>query len=77
MISSPPARRKLAGHLAKASVARALVPRYRLAPERPFPSAVEDAAADYRWLLEEGYRPERVIIAGDSSAGGLTVATMS
>jgi monoterpene epsilon-lactone hydrolase len=76
VISSPHSRRKLAGHLANASGARALVPRYRLAPERPFPSAVEDTAADYRWLLEEGYRPERVIIAGDSSAGGLTVATM-
>jgi monoterpene epsilon-lactone hydrolase len=76
VISSPHARRKLAGHLASASGARALVPRYHLAPERPFPSAVEDAAADYRWLLEEGYRPERIIIAGDSSAGGLTVATI-
>jgi monoterpene epsilon-lactone hydrolase len=76
VISSPHARRKLAGHLASASGARALLPRYHLAPERPFPSAVEDAAADYRWLLEEGQRPERVIIAGDSSAGGLTLATM-
>ena len=51
------------------------MPRYRLAPERPFP-AVEDAAADYRWLLREGSRPERVVVAGDSSAGGLAVATM-
>ncbi len=77
VISSPHSRRKLAGHLANASGARALVPRYHLAPERPFPSAVEDAAADYRWLLlREGYRPERIIIAGDSSAGGLSVATM-
>ncbi|MBA3636289.1 MAG: alpha/beta hydrolase [Actinomycetota bacterium] len=54
----------------------ALVPRYHLAPERPFPSAVEDAAADYRWLLGEGHHPERVVIAGNSSAGGLTVAAM-
>ena len=76
VISSPNSRRKLAGHLANASAARVLVPRYHLAPERPFPSAVEDAAADYRWLLRQGHRPEQVIIAGDSSAGGLTVATM-
>ena len=69
VISSPHSRRKFAGHLANASGARALVPRYSLAPERHFPSAVEDAAADYRWLLEEGYRAERVIIGGDSSAG--------
>src|ERR671910_2362027 len=74
VISSPHSRRKLAGHLASASGARALVPRYHLAPERPFPSAVEDATADYRWLLGEGGRPERTVVAGDSSAGGLTVA---
>jgi monoterpene epsilon-lactone hydrolase len=76
VISSPHSRRKLAGHLANASGARALIPRYHLAPERPFPSAVEDAAADYRWLLEEGSHHERVVIGGDSSAGGLAVATM-
>jgi monoterpene epsilon-lactone hydrolase len=76
VISSPHSRRKLAGHLANASGARVLIPRYHLAPERPFPSAVEDAATDYRWLLEEGSHPERVVIAGDSSAGGLTIATM-
>jgi acetyl esterase/lipase len=76
VISSPHSRRKLAGHLANASGARALVPRYSIAPERHFPSAVADATADYRRLLKEGHRPERVIIAGDSSAGGLTVATM-
>jgi acetyl esterase/lipase len=76
VISSPHSRRKLAGRLAKASRARALVPRYHLAPERPFPSAVEDAAADYRWLLEEGSHHGRVVITGDSSAGGLAVATM-
>jgi monoterpene epsilon-lactone hydrolase len=76
VISSPHSRRKLAGHLANAAGARALVPRYHLAPERPFPSAVDDAAAVYRWLLGEGHHPERVVIAGDSSAGGLTVAAM-
>jgi epsilon-lactone hydrolase len=76
VISSPHSRRKLAGHLANAAGARALVPKYHLAPERPFPSAVDDAAADYRWLLGEGHRPERIVISGDSSAGGLTVAAM-
>ena len=76
VISSPHSRRKLAGHLANASSAHTLVPRYHLAPERPFPTAVEDAAADYRWLLGSGGRPERTVLAGDSSAGGLAVATM-
>src|SRR5688572_28446632 len=72
VISSPHSRRKLAGHLAKASGSRALIPRYHSAHERPFPAAVDDAAADYRWLLGEVHRPESVVIAGDSSAGGLT-----
>src|ERR687895_1335700 len=76
VISSPHSRRKLAGHLANASSARTLVPRYHLAPERPFPTAVEDAAADYRWLLGSGGRPERTVLAGDSSASGLAVAAM-
>src|SRR5215213_9270159 len=76
VISSPHSRSKLAGHLANAAGARALVPKYHLAPERPFPSAVDDAAADYRWLLGEGHRPERIVISRDSSAGGLTVAAM-
>src|SRR5919107_1927683 len=67
---------KLNEILRNAPGARSLVPRYHLAPERPFPSAVEDATADYRWLLGEGGRPERTAVAGDSSAGGLTVAAM-
>ena len=49
---------------------------YRLAPEHPFPAAVDDAAAAYRDLLSLGIRPERMAIAGDSAGGGLTVATL-
>ena len=49
---------------------------YRLAPEHPFPAAVEDATAAYRDLLALGARPERMAIAGDSAGGGLTVATL-
>ena len=76
VISSPHSRRKLAGHLANSSGARFLVPKYRLAPEQPFPAAVEDAAAAFRWLLDRGFRPERVLVGGDSSGGGLTAATL-
>ena len=76
VISSPHSRRKLAGHLANASGARFLVPKYRLAPEQPFPAAVEDAAAAFRWLLDRDFRPERVLVGGDSSGGGLTAATL-
>jgi epsilon-lactone hydrolase len=61
--------------LCKASGARALNVGYRLAPENPFPAAVEDSTRAYRWLLGQGIEPSRVIIAGDSAGGGLAVAT--
>lgn len=49
---------------------------YRLAPENPFPAAVDDAVAGYRWLLGQGYKPSKIAVAGDSAGGGLTVATL-
>jgi acetyl esterase/lipase len=76
VISSPHSRRKTAGHIAHASGARVLVPEYRLAPEHPFPAALDDAAAAFAWLGDNGYPAERAIIAGGSSAGGLAIATL-
>jgi epsilon-lactone hydrolase len=49
---------------------------YRLAPEHPFPAQLEDALAAYRWLLETGLAPERLVIAGDSAGGNLTLALL-
>ncbi len=66
----------LVARLCQAAGARSLAVNYRLAPEHPFPAAVEDAVAGYRWLLEQGTGPERTTIAGDSAGGGLTVATL-
>ncbi len=68
--------RGLAGRIARAARARVVLPEYRLAPEHPFPAAVEDATACWRWLLSEGHAPERMAIAGDSAGGGLTLATL-
>ena len=48
---------------------------YRLAPENPFPAAVDDAHAAVRWLFAQGVEPRRLVIAGDSAGGGLTMAT--
>jgi monoterpene epsilon-lactone hydrolase len=62
--------------LAKAARARVLALDYRLAPEHPFPAAVEDSTAAYRWLLEQGYKPSKIALAGDSAGGGLTIATL-
>jgi acetyl esterase/lipase len=56
--------------------ARALACFYRLAPEHPFPACVEDSVAAYDWLLEQGYHPEHIAIAGDSAGGGLTLSTL-
>jgi acetyl esterase/lipase len=53
-----------------------LLPEYRLAPEHPFPAALEDALLAYGWLLEQGHAPENILIAGDSAGGGLSLATV-
>jgi acetyl esterase/lipase len=68
--------RELISRISREAGARALAVDYRLAPEHPFPAAVDDAAAAYRWLLSQGFRPEKIAIVGDSAGGGLTVATL-
>ena len=76
VIGSCDTHRNLAYNIAAASKARVLLLDYRLAPESPFPAAVEDAVAAYCWLLDEGFAPGRLSIAGDSAGGGLTVAAL-
>lgn len=51
-----------------------LTPDYRVAPENPYPAALEDAVDAFLWLLERGYKSEQIIIAGDSAGGGLSMA---
>jgi len=53
-----------------------LIYEYRLAPEHPFPGALEDSVKIYQWLLNEGYQPENIIIAGESAGGGLGLALL-
>jgi acetyl esterase/lipase len=65
--------RELAGRLALAADARVVMPLYRLAPEHPFPAAVDDALAVYRALVAE---PQPLALAGDSAGGGLSAATL-
>ena len=53
-----------------------LVVDYRLGPEHPYPAAVDDALTAYEWLLDAGFEPDRIVVAGDSAGGGLTLATL-
>lgn len=72
---SPNTHREFAAHLSKDSRTKVLLPDYRLAPENPFPAALEDAVTSYRYLLENGYSGNKIAIAGESAGGGLTLAT--
>ena len=76
VIGSPRSHRHLAAAIGSAARTRVLLPDYRLAPEHPFPAAVDDAVAAYGWLLDQGIAPSRIVIGGDSAGGGLTVATL-
>lgn len=73
---SPRSHRHLVAALSEATGFAAFAPDYRLAPEYPFPAAIEDSVAAYRWLLEQDIAPNRIVIGGDSAGGGLTIATM-
>ncbi|MCY4453869.1 MAG: alpha/beta hydrolase [Immundisolibacterales bacterium] len=75
-IGSPVSHRHLVAALAVASRTRAVALDYRLAPENPFPAALDDALAGYRGLLDAGTAPGSIVIGGDSAGGGLTVATL-
>jgi len=75
-IGSLNTHRRLAYDISAASAARVLLIDYRLAPEHPFPAAIDDAAAAWRWLLQQGFAANRLAIAGDSAGGGLTIATL-
>jgi phosphinothricin tripeptide acetyl hydrolase len=68
--------RSLAATIALNAGARGLNLDYRLAPENPFPAAVEDAQSAFRWLLEQGISPQQVVVAGDSAGGGLALAML-
>ena len=75
-IGSPGTLRHMVARLSAVARARALSVDYRLAPEYPFPAAVDDAIAAYRWLLAEGAGPATIAVAGDSAGGGLALGTL-
>ena len=76
MMGSAFGYRALAGALALAAGAGVVVPDYRLAPEHPFPAAIEDAVSAYAWMLDRGVSPGDVTISGDSCGGGLALSML-
>ena len=76
MCGNPEGVRDLGSRLARAARARVLMPDYRLAPENPFPAAVDDARTVYRFLLEREPSPDRLAVMGESAGGGLAMATL-
>ncbi|CAN5228663.1 alpha/beta hydrolase [soil metagenome] len=76
VVGSMYTHRKLAGHIAKAARAYALVLNYRLAPENPFPAAVEDGVKAYHWVLAQGFTPDHIATIGDSGGGAFAISTV-
>ena len=76
VICSLDSHRHLMAEVGRASGTRTLAIDYRLAPEHPFPAAVEDTVAAYRYLLDSGLKPNQIALAGDSAGGGLVVGSL-
>lgn len=75
-LGAPSTYRHFTWRIASATKAQVLVIDYRLAPENPFPAALEDAVSYYCWLLAEGADPSQIVVIGDSAGGGLALALL-
>ena len=73
-IGSIASYRSYTGRLARATQSKLLSVGYRLAPEHPFPAALDDAVSSYHWLLDQGISPSRISVVGDSAGGGLALS---
>ncbi len=67
---------RVAADLAESSQAKVLLLEYRLAPEFPYPAAIEDTVKAYQWLLTQGFNPSQIAFAGDSAGGNLVISTL-
>ncbi len=71
-----PPHLEMVAHLATRMNSQALLVDYRVAPEHPFPAALDDCITAYRWLIRQGYSARNIVIAGDSAGGNLALTTM-
>jgi acetyl esterase/lipase len=76
VIGNTPGHLRLVANLAGKMKIRALMVDYRLAPQYPFPAALEDCVSVYNWLLSRDIPPQNIFIAGDSAGGNLTLTTL-
>ncbi len=76
IMETPRIHARLVAQFCRGAKARALMVAYRLAPEHPFPAAVNDCLAAYRYLLDSGVPADKIVIAGDSAGGNLTLVTL-
>ncbi len=75
-LGSPLSHRNLVAHISAWGAARTLSLDYRLAPEHPFPAALDDARAAFRWLQSQGIASKRIAFAGDSAGANIVLATV-
>ena len=75
-IGHPDGYRNFNSRMSEAVGARVLAVDYRLAPEHPFPAAVDDTLRAYKWVLSQGYQPAQIGFMGESAGGGLVFATL-
>ncbi|MCP5161463.1 MAG: alpha/beta hydrolase [Hahellaceae bacterium] len=73
-IGSPRGHRNVVAHLSEACGLPVLSVDYRLAPEHPYPAALQDAEAAWQFLLSQGVPANKIVVAGDSAGGGLSLA---
>lgn len=73
---SSKAHRSITAKFVMGTKIKAMLFDYRLAPEHPFPAALEDALTVYRWLLNQGFKSSNIVFVGDSGGGGLCLATL-
>ena len=76
VLCSPRSHRDIISHIAVAAGARVYAPDYGLAPQNPFPAGIEDVFTAYRALLDQSVQPDRLVVAGDSAGGTLTLALL-